>query len=217
MSESLESSQIIPHCKSLIKKIEGIVSARIVTGDDGKISEIHVVSKPDRNREQIVKDIESTLIAFIGSEIEHNKINIAQIDDESKRLFEPRLRIKRISTDKTPNNLEVKVLLADSKGEVFEGKASGGISLQSRMRTVACATIDAISTFIGDSTAFSFEEVHTFEIGNRQVISVLVSSLIDKKDECLLGSAIVKLDTYEATVAAVLNAVNRKIGVLSKK
>lgn len=65
MSDILERDQVISHCESLIEQIEDIVSAKIETGDEGKISEIHVVSKSDRNPKQIIRDIESTLIAFL--------------------------------------------------------------------------------------------------------------------------------------------------------
>ncbi len=109
---------LISHCEDLIKKIKDIVSAKIITGPDGKIAEIHVISKAGRSPKQIARDVESTLIAFLGSEIDHKKISIAQINDE-KNVMQPRLKISKIATSKTRNNLEVKVLLADPEGKIL--------------------------------------------------------------------------------------------------
>ena len=64
----LEKDQVISHCEDLIKKSKtSFLQNR--NRDDGKISEIHVISKSNRNPKQIVRDIESTLIAFLGSEM----------------------------------------------------------------------------------------------------------------------------------------------------
>ncbi|NLZ51919.1 MAG: hypothetical protein GX892_02030, partial [Thermoanaerobacteraceae bacterium] len=112
---------MISCCENLIKQIKDIVSAKIITDSGGKISAIHVVSKSGRNPKQIVRDIESTLIAFLGSEIDHKKISVAQINNEDELLTEKRLKIQGISTYKTQQNLEVKVLLADLEGTTFEG------------------------------------------------------------------------------------------------
>jgi hypothetical protein len=217
VNDYLEKDQVISHCEDLIKKIKDIVSAKIVTGEDGKISEIHVVSKSNRNPKQIVRDIESTLIAFLGSEVDHKKISVAQISSENENVMETRLKIEGISTNKTYNSLEVRVSLADSEGKIFEGIATGAASFQSRMRTTACATLNAIQLFLAESFVLSLDDVHAFKIANHQAISVLVSVVTSEKDEHLLGSALIKQDTYEAVVAAVLNAINRRISLLIKE
>ena len=217
LNDFLEKDQVISHCEDLIKKIKDIVSAKIVTGPDGKISEIHVISKSNRNPKQIVRDIESTLIAFLGSEIDHKKISVAQINSENDNFMETRLKIEGISINKTYNSLEVKVLLSDPEGKIFEGVATGAASFQSRMRTTACATINAIQLFLAESFVISLDDVHTFKIGNHQAVSILISVLTSEKDDYLLGSALIKQDTYEAVVAAVLNAINRRISLLVKE
>ncbi|CCP25594.1 conserved protein of unknown function [Tepidanaerobacter acetatoxydans Re1] len=208
-----EETMLISHCEDLIKKIKDIVSAKIITGPDGKIAEIHVISKTGRSPKQIARDVESTLIAFLGSEIDHKKISIAQINDE-KNVMQPRLKISKIATSKTRNNLEVKVLLADPEGKILEGSATGLTSLQNRMRTTACAALNAVRLFLAEDFALSLDDVYTYRIGNYQAVSVLLFLSMDEKEEYLLGSALIKHDIYEAVAAAVLGAVNRRIGLL---
>jgi len=204
----LERDQVISQCENLIKQIEDIVSAKILTDAEGKISEIHVISKSDKSPKQIVKDIESTLITFLGLEIDQNKINVAQINNKKEHLIEGRLNFQGISTNKTQNHLEVKVMLADSIGNSFEGKAKGTVSFQSCMITTAYATIDAIQLFAGEKFLVSFDDICAFSIGNYQAVAVLVSVLNGGKGEQLLGCALVDHDIHEAVVQAVLNAIN---------
>ena len=184
MNENVEKDRIISHCEQLIKKND-IVSAKIVTGDDGKISEIHVISNSKRNPKQIVRDIESTLIAFLGSEIDHKKISVAQINSEDEPTMETRLKISGISTNKSYHNLEVKVILSNSESGTFEGVASGVSSTKGRMRTTAQATINAIQQFLTERNVISLEDVIIFEIGNQRAVSILLSIVINEIDEHL--------------------------------
>ncbi|HHX23557.1 MAG TPA: hypothetical protein GX723_06050 [Thermoanaerobacterales bacterium] len=217
MNDAADKDQVISYCEELIKSIKDIVSAKIVTDSDGRIAEIHVVSKSGRNPKQIVRDIESTLIASIGSEIDHKKISVAQINGEVEETKEKRIRIDGISINKSYNNLEVKVSLSDPDGNTFEGVESGPASLQSRIRTTACATLNAAQKLLSDKCVLSLEDMHIFKIGSHQAITILVSVLFDDKEEQLLGSALIKQDNYEAVVAAVLSSINRKISLFFDK
>jgi len=198
VSKFLERDRIILHFENLIKEIRDIVSAKIMTDADGKISEIYVISKSDKSPMQIVKEIESTLATFLVSQTDCKKDTVFHI---------PNLSIQGISTYKTQPNLEVKVLLKNSDGTIFEGKAKGTVSFQSRVSTTAYATINAIQLFVGENFVIDLEDVHTYKIGNNQAISVLVSVLTEEKYEQHLGCAIVEHDIYEAVAQAVLDAI----------
>jgi len=211
VSDILEKDKIISHCENLLKQIKDIVSAKIIADADGKISEIHVVSKPDGNPKQIIMDIESTLITYLGQEIDQKKISVTQLNNKNDELFaNVNFRVHGISTHKTQQYLEVKVLLEDSEGNIFEGKAQGNVSFQSRICTTAYATIDAIQVFARGSFAISLDDVCSFNIGNNQAIAVLVSVLTGERAEQLLGCALIVNDIYETVVQAVLNAVMNK-------
>ena len=70
--------------QNVISKIEGIKYVKLVF-DDKEIQEIHVISNAIRAPKQIVRDIESTLLAIFNYRIDRKIISIAQIDDGEKR------------------------------------------------------------------------------------------------------------------------------------
>lgn len=208
MNEFLEKDEIISRCENFLREIKDIVSAEVKTDPEGKLSEIRVVSKADKSPKEIVRDIESTLIAFLGAQTDLEKTCVSQIKDERGLLTKAPLKIKGISTCKTQQNLEVKVLLEDSLGRVFEGKAKGAASFKSQVSTTAHATINAIQLCMGNSFVIALDDICNYKIGNIDAISVLVSVLAQGKEEHLLGCALVVNDIYEGASQAVLNAIN---------
>ncbi|MDN5313289.1 MAG: hypothetical protein PWQ68_2263 [Thermoanaerobacteraceae bacterium] len=217
MSENNDKQQYIKHCEEIIRSIKDIVSAKIITSSEGKISEIHVIASSKRNPKQIVRDIESALIATLGSEIDHKKISVAQINHENEYMFDVRLKIDGIGVRNYRFNYEASVTLSDRDGNTYEGKAEGPGSIHGRLRTVAVATLNAIQQFLGGSFILSLEDVVGFKIGGKEALGVLVSMVIEGSEEHFLGSALIKQDKTEAAVAAVLNAVNRKISFIVKE
>lgn len=217
MSENIDKEQFVKHCEGVIKSIKDVVSAKIITTPEGKISEIHVIAGSKRNPKQIVRDIESALIATLGSEIDHKKISVAQINNDNESIFDVRLKIDGIGVRNYKYNYEAAVTLSDHNGNIYEGKAGGPGSNFGRLRTVAEATLNAIQQFLGDSFVLSLEDVISFKIGGREAVGALISMLIEGSEEHFLGSAIIKQDRIESTVAAVLNAVNRKVSFLIKE
>ncbi|HHW03180.1 MAG TPA: hypothetical protein GXX35_10285 [Thermoanaerobacterales bacterium] len=217
MSENIDKEQYIKHCEEILKSIKDIISAKIITTPEGKISEIHVIANSKRNPKQIVRDIESALIATLGSEIDHKKISVAQINHENEYMFDVRLKIDGIGVRNYRFNYEASVTLSDHDGNTYEGKAEGSTSIYGRLRTVASATLKAIQQFLGESFVLSLEDVISFKIGGREALGVLVSMVVEGSEEHFLGSALIKQDKAEAIVAAVLNAVNRKISFMIKE
>ncbi|MDI3481805.1 MAG: hypothetical protein PWQ97_1460 [Tepidanaerobacteraceae bacterium] len=217
MSENIDKEQFIKHCEGIIKSIKDIISAKIITTPEGKISEIHVIAGSKRNPKQIVRDIESALIATLGSDIDHKKISVAQINDDNESIFDVRLKIDSIGIRNYRYNFESTVILSDHNGNIYEGNAKGPVSNYGRLRIVAEATLNAIQQFLGDSFMLSLEDVISFTIGGREAIGVLISMIIEGSEQHFLGSAVIKQEKVESTVAAVLNAVNRKISFLIKE
>jgi hypothetical protein len=207
----------IKQCEDLIKKIKGVSSAKIITDADGAISEIHVISESDRNPRQIVRDIESTLVASLGNPVDHKKISVAQIGDGIEEKSEHRIKIEGLILNKSRMNFEAAVSLRGPQGgEIYEGRSSGVNAFSSNLRTVAEATINAVKGILKCNSVFTVEDVITFKVGNREAVGVLIAMISDCGEEVFIGSAIIKEGVYEAVMAAVLNAINRKIGLFVK-
>jgi len=217
MSENIDKEQYIKHCEEIIRSIKDIVSAKIITTPEGKISEIHVIAGSKRNPKQIVRDIESALIATLGAEIDHKMISVAQVNNGNEYMFDVRLKIDGLAVKNYRFNYEASVTLSDHEGNTYEGTVEGPGSIHGRIRIVAEATLNAIQRFLGETFILSLEDVVSFKIGGKEAVGALISMIIEGSEEHFLGSAIIKQDKAEATVAAVLNAVNRKINFLIKE
>jgi len=217
MSENIDKEQYIKHCEEIIRSIRDIVSAKIITTPEGKISEIHVIAGSKRNPKQIVRDIESALIATLGAEIDHKMISVAQVNNENEYMFDVRLKIDGIGVRNYRSKYEASVTLSDHEGNTYEGKAEGPGSIHGRLRTVAEATLNAVQHFLGEAFVLSLEDVVNYKIGGKDAIGALISMVIEGSEEHFLGGAIIKQDKAETAVAAVLNAVNRKISFLVKE
>ncbi|HPP74659.1 MAG TPA: hypothetical protein PLU88_06000, partial [Armatimonadota bacterium] len=71
--------------ESVICHLRDVVSARVVAGDDGEIAEVHVLTESTRTPKQVVRDIESAVMAKLGIQIDHRKVSVAQIQSNVKR------------------------------------------------------------------------------------------------------------------------------------
>lgn len=216
MSEIVDKYHFIKHCEDIICSIKDVVSAKIVTTPDDKISEIHVIANSKRNPKQIVRDIESALIATLGSEVDHKKISVAQINDDNCYNKEVRLKIDGICLNKNRLSFEAMVTLSDPEGNSFEGKCVSTTSSGQRLKTVAMASIDALNKYLRDTVILSLEDMVTFRIGDREALSVMVA-MVGRNEEHFIGCSLVNQDRAESVVAAVLNAVNRRISLWIKE
>jgi len=62
----------------LLMELEGVGSLKIIPDGHGGIDEVHVLSASELNPKQIVRNIESALLAEFGMQIDHRKISIAR-------------------------------------------------------------------------------------------------------------------------------------------
>ena len=65
--------------EKLLVALEGVGSLKIVPDGHGGIDEIHVLSSSALGPKQIVRNIESALLAEFGLQIDHRKISIARV------------------------------------------------------------------------------------------------------------------------------------------
>lgn len=204
--------------EKVLASVGSMVAARIVTDPGGRIIEIHGLANSDRSPKQLIRDIESTLMARFGLRVDHKKIGIAQLQDEDelkKDLARRRLKIKNVSVTVSGTSAEALVEL-ELTGKVYSGTASGGGSVANRNRLLAVATLLAVESFLRARNLFAVDDVIFQSIGGRKAVVVCVTVLVPSGEECLFGGAVVKTTEGEAVVRATLDAINRRIAILGK-
>jgi hypothetical protein len=194
--------------QEVINKIDGVISSKVVA-EKNNVSEIHVVASTSRYPKQIVRDIESSLLASFDYRIDRKKISIAQIHDEDR---EERLRIRFIGvTLKTfDNTIECSVRLT-YKNEEFSVTQVGINTASNRKKTVADATVKSVEKILGQTFVFDVQDVIVTTSNDITFVSVLVNMVISGKEETMVGSAIARDDVNNAIAKAALDAVNRRI------
>ena len=78
----------IKRAEELILTLPGVISARIIAGDSGAIDQIHVLTTSELTPKQMVRNIESALIAHLAMRIDHRKISVATTSETKPKLHE---------------------------------------------------------------------------------------------------------------------------------
>lgn len=194
--------------KNMIAKIDGVINVKIVTEND-EITEVHILANNLRAPKQIVRDIESSLLAAFDYRIDRKVISIAQIHTEDNKALR-RVKYSGIDLKTEGNALECTVSLLQD-GEEFGEPISGIKTVANRKKIVADATIRTIEKILGQAYLFNIEDVIINTSRDIDFASVLVNMVLNENEQTVVGSAIVKHDMNEAIAKATLDAVNRKI------
>lgn len=219
--DSAASHVTLDEIEQTLTQIGDIKAARVVASPDGLIQEIHVLALPSKSPKQLVRDIESTIMARFGIAVDHKKISIAQLGteampkpDASVQAEQPRARINSINEAVTGVSATVTVVL-ELDGDIYTGEAGGPASQTGRRRLIALATLDAVEAYSDEAESYALEDVAVVQLGKERVAVscvVLVSSL---GEQAFAGSALVRQNEKDSIVRATLNAINRRMGLLT--
>lgn len=203
--------------ESLIGQLPGVISCRVRVNDWGAIEEIHVLAALERSPKQLVRDIESSLAARWGIDIDHRKISIAQITGEPEplpvRLILDHVQV-HTEVGKSSVEVRVRLVLTGDRETSFEGHASGPYSRQHLLNLAAEATVRALNSTLRTGYLLALDGATVIPgAAGRQVAVVQVSLLTPRGDEEVLsGACVVAYDQAEAVVRATLDATNRRMG-----
>jgi hypothetical protein len=223
--------------------LKDVRSARIVTNDAGGILEIHVVADTARSAKMVARDVESILVAKIGLSIDHRKISVAQVEEETeetaeagptsqaeakpaKRVEAPAglyltpedKRIEFVGVSLAQSNLVAQVrveLSRDGVGTVAE--ATGADSTDSVLRIVAEATMEAVQRYFENGGLFTVTAVEQMTVGGKPIVVVVVAHVYERGERVLVGACPTSGDVPRAVALATLDAVNRFLRRLEPK
>lgn len=212
------SNALVTEIEDALAQVSEIRAVRVVTSD-GAIDEIHVLALPTKSPKQLVRDIESTLMAAFGIAIDHKKISIAQLGHESvpeprNQQLQARAQIKSINAEVAGVYVNITVSL-EFDGEVYHGKATGPASRTGRDRLIAEATLDAIAQYLQGAFTFALEDVEIVRLGRESIAVSCVVLVTSLGEQAFAGSALVRQSDKDSIVRATLDAINRRLGFLT--
>lgn len=207
--------------EAALSEVGEIKAARIVAAPDGSIAEIHVLALPTKAPKQLVRDIESTIMARFGVPVDHKKISIAllgrdAIKDEPAVPDRPSVVRPRIcSINATVSGVQASASVTlEIGGTEFIGTASGPASKTGRARLVALATLDAVSQYTDATISYALEDVAIVPLGREKVAVSCIALVSGFGEQHFSGSSLVRQNDNDSIVRATLDAINRRMGFL---
>ncbi len=205
----------------LIVSISGVSAAKVVTDEEGRIVEIHVLADTSKSPKQLVRDIQSGTMAAFGLPIDYKIISVAQIEHGMQPAavvaptpvrISPRLLCDGMTVHTNRSTVEVVVTL-DLGGKIFEGRSQGPLTERGRLHACASSVLDAVHAYLGSEGILQLLEVQKIHIAGLDAIEAAVCLLDGDREVFLLGSVFIRQRNSEddAVVRAVLDALNRAI------
>lgn len=233
-SDPVIAGTVLPlqRAEELIGTLSGVVSVRIVPTESGLVDTIHVLTTGETQPKQMVRNVESALMAHLGMRVDHRKVSVATTSARPTpppgalaSLAEVRGSEEGGVAGAVPRRTlyfeDVEIRGSRAKGvgckvtlrrgdDVFVGDAEGFESDRSRVELAARATLTAIAKSEGEERrVLLLEGSKVFEAFDRQFVFVGVTVRMGRESALLTGSAEVKDSAETAAVLAVLDATNR--------
>jgi hypothetical protein len=221
----------LQRAEELIASLTGVVSARITATETGAVDAIHVLVTGDTPAKQVVRNVESALMAQLGLRVDHRKISVAST---SKRPTPAEGMAPMTEPSSGPSRAvravyfeDVEVRGSRTKGvtckvtlkigsDQFVGEAEETVqSDRSRVDVAARAALQALS-YAGPSLGlFALEGIKQITAFEREFVFAGVTARSGREQVLLTGSAEVRDSAETAAVLAVLDATNRWMATLT--
>jgi len=210
----------VKRAENLITSLTGVLSARVVVTPLGEVSEIHVLTTNDQQAKQVVRNIESALMAQLGMKIDHRKISVAQTADvrpiEAMQEEAVRTRSKQrvvvfhsleVRPSERPQRVLVRVRLSFA-GREAEAEEQGTDTVRNRVEAAARAAALCLDELLPDNS-IALEGATIIEAFDRKFVFVAVHGLGGREAQLLTGTCEIRESKERSAVLAVLDATNR--------
>jgi len=196
-------------------QIRGVYASSVILNQNRDLSEIHVVASTARKPKQIVRDIETLLFVKHRLKIDYRKISLVQLPDENLlRLPMARPEIRRVLEDDLGDRKRIRVEIQGA-GRIAVGEAQERIDNPTPFHTGAKAAISGVQRLTGSAIDISLEDATSFRLGAREVSLVVLKCMVENREETFVGASFVGARPSEASARATLDALNRRIYMLS--
>ena len=201
--------------------LEGILSARVVTTPLGEVSEIHVLAQSGLQPKQVVRNIESALLAQLGLKVDHRKISIAQTaevqaDRGARAGLGARADAAADGAVREPDGGAGAAAAPDRDlgdadaiaGRPRRRRRRRSDTPRSRVEGAAKAAVAVLDRLLADSS-IALEGAKIVEGFDREFAFVAVQGLGGRETTLMTGTSEIKESAERAAVFAVLDATNR--------
>ena len=209
----------VRRAENLLTSLQGVLSARVEVSPMGEVTAVHVLTHAGTAPKQMVRNVESALLAQLGLKIDHRKISVAQTADvrpietlEQSAVRQQALRRSVVFShldvvSASGRRAKVRVTLL-AGGEEATAEEEVADTIRARMQGAARAAITVINGAL-DEGVLDLEGVKIVDVFEERLAVAGVQALEKRDPERILGTAPVRDSVERAAVLAVLDATNR--------
>ena len=205
--------------ENLITSLQGVLSARVVVSPVGEVTEVHVLTQGGTAPKQVVRNVESALLAHLGLKVDHRKISVAQTTEVSplEALEENAVNEKAIRRWIIFRKLEVLPgrpdrvkfgVTMDVKGEEYSAEEESADTQSGRIRAAARAALTVLDKVLPTGTV-ELDGVKVVEAFESHYVFVAVHIIDGRQRRVVTGTCQITDSAEQAAVLAVLDATNR--------
>jgi len=199
---TLESMKI----EELISRVPGVKAVKVVS-DGSTLSEIHVMTTSDKSPKQLVRDIETVILASTGIRLDRKIISIAQVESDVKTQKILPYQLTNLKIENIDErNIRVNVTIEHGEEE-FYGEFSGSKTSRNIPRVVGNAVLNALSDI--HDFALSFDDFAEVYFVGKKYLLVHITKQYNNIEESIIGTSIMDGDFEKSIAEAVLDAFRR--------
>uniref|UniRef100_A0A7C5U399 Uncharacterized protein n=1 Tax=Fervidobacterium nodosum TaxID=2424 RepID=A0A7C5U399_9BACT len=192
--------------EELISRVPGVKAVKVV-GDGSNLQEIHVITSSDKSPKQLVRDIETVILASTGMRLDRKIISIAQVESDVKSQKVLPYQLVNLKIENIDErSVRVNVTIEHGEEE-FYGEFSGPKTTRNLPRIVGNAVLNALSDI--HDFALSFDDVvEVYFVGKKHIL-VHITKQYNGVEESIIGTAVNEGNFEKAVAEAVLDAFRR--------
>ena len=209
----------VKRAENLLQSLESVLSARVIVSPVGEITEVHVLANSGTGPKQVVRNVESALLAHLGIKVDHRKISVTQtaevqpieaLETSAVRAEARRRGVVYKSLEQVPgapHRVRFAVTL-EVAGQRVVGEEESPESGRAKMQAAARAAVRALDQALPNA-GFQLEGVKIVEPFGEELVVAGVHVVAGRDTRLLTGTASSNDAPEQAAVLAVLDATNR--------
>ncbi len=209
----------VKRAENLLQTLQSVLSARVVVSPVGEVTEVHVLASSGVSPKQVVRNVESALLAHLGIKVDHRKISVAQTAEVEpiEALEDTAVRAEALRRGVVYKTLELAAaaphrvrfaVTLEVDGREVVGEEEAAETARARLQAAARATVAALEQALPRGT-FQLEGVKTVEAFGEDLVVAGVYVIEGRDTRLLTGTAQAREAPEQAAVLAVLDATNR--------
>jgi len=199
--------------RHIVRDVEGLFKARL--GIPINYKKIGVVQIVENEAEPTDQEPAESDVAPVAAPrlLDLDSITPALLVEEAPA---PRVRCIGVSVSTTDTTISADVELG--AGDVnYHGRVSGPNHVGGDIQLIARAAVDAVAQLVADPIVLSLAEIRESEVGGERLILAAVELVEGRRSDRLFGTCSLSQNPQQATVFAVLDALNRRLSLMAFK